>query len=109
MRVLLLIIAIVCYAQPLQAGHCDMESGQTMAMHLEHGVDVEHDCCEGDEAADANECRHAIQCGSCFSSVFSFQSAVPFARLSHDSHTPDRMAGALSPSHSAPLLRPPIS
>jgi len=113
MKTLLLIIAVFFYAQPLQAGYCDMDSGQPAPMHLEHdidgGADSDHDCCDGADSPDPRECSHAIQCAPCLSGVFSFQSSTQPANPLRDSQVPARIVGALSPSHSAPLFRPPIS
>lgn len=124
MKTLLLIIAVALYAQPSQAGHCDMgqeSGGQQQIMHhqgdghgmghdVDHGQEGGHGCCSGDTQQQlGSACDHAIQCGSCVSGAF-----IVALQLGVSTPPPGGLPlefpdGELSPSHSVPLLRPPIS
>lgn len=113
MKILILMLALLIAAPPVQAGLCDMDHDQEASQNKEmshHGQDNNgHDCCESDDKESAHFCDNAIDCNNCSSALFAVTAinakAFPWSRVSHCSLADSRLAS----SHSSPPFRPPIS
>ena len=109
MKYLVLILILALNIQPLQAGVCDMESEQAMTHHAAQDSGSEDDTCCAGLADSPVGCEHAFQCS--FSTVFaSLLPALSNLKLSIDNPQSGSLATSqLTPSHSSPPFRPPIS
>jgi hypothetical protein len=114
MKTLVLFLIITISIQPVQAGFCDMESGQSAAHHQDASHDMEsgHDeggpCCDSAQPESTQDCDSDMQCGFCaagVSAVFATQK-VDLMHLIHNSG--HLSSGVVTSSHSHPPFRPPI-
>ena len=98
--------------QPLQAGVCDMESGQEASHTMEHSDDGNHDCCDSDDSDDSDSqsgCDSMMHCGSCNATVSTLPGILKFNARWATNYSPELSSGVELPSHSAPPFRPPIA
>jgi hypothetical protein len=111
MKFLILILVLAISAQPLQAGFCDMnmEKNQESSHHMDHSDEVNHDCCDSNDADKQEGCGNEMNCGPCFVSVSMLPSLLKVNPTWGSHHSLDLSSGIVLPSHSSPLFRPPIS
>ena len=112
MKFLTFILVLLINIQPLQAGFCDMESGQEAPQTMEHSDDGNHDCCDSDESDDSDSqsgCDGMMHCGSCNASFSALPDILKFNARWVTNYSHGLSSGVELPSHSAPPFRPPIA
>ena len=116
MKFLVLIMALLIAAPTVQAGYCDMESGQgpdfSQSAADERADTENHDCCPDDDSVDqeaGGSCEGLTHCCSCFLGA----TAIPVELTpvsSARNHAVIRFnTGLVAASHAHPPFRPPIS
>jgi len=111
MKTLTFILVLLISIQPLQAGFCDMESGQEAPQKMQHSDAGAHDCCDSDDADDSDSqsgCDSMMHCGSCNATVSTLPSILKLSARWATNYSPGLSSGVELPSHSAPPFRPPI-
>ena len=111
MKYLTFVLVLLISIQPLQAGYCDMETGQEAPQTMDHSDDGSHDCCDSDDSDNSDfqsECDGMMHCGSCHASVSTLPSILKFNTRWATSYSPELSSGFELPSHSTPPFRPPI-
>jgi hypothetical protein len=121
---LLLILAMTLQpAQPLLAGGCNMPveqsgHGDHMATNIEgghagmqHGSETENlpDCCDAGPGNQQNTCDPSMSCAVCVVGTMAVPELPATLAYWHNSQLQTLSPSALPPSHTYPLLRPPIS
>jgi hypothetical protein len=118
MKFLILIIAIMIIAQPVQAGSCEADQGSSTEHSVMHeGGDSHqgpdngsgHDCCDSDKVDPQQGCDHQLQCGLCTAGVLGFAVIPSSFFIPPVNYVSTLSSGMLAPSHSSPPFRPPIS
>jgi hypothetical protein len=109
MKPLILFLILAFSAQPLQAGICDMETGQDAPHPMEHADNGGHDCCDSDQNEPQQECDSEMQCGFYSASVSILPNILKISANWEIHFSPDLSSGFVLPSHSSPPFRPPIS
>ena len=112
MKYLTFILVLLISIQPLQAGFCDMESGQEAPQTMDHSDEGNHDCCDSDDsdASDSQSgCDSMMHCGSCNAAFSALPSILKFNARWATNYSPELSSGFELPSHSAPPFRPPIA
>lgn len=109
MKALILLLILAITTQPIQAGFCDMEADQQAPQPMEQMEHGSHDCCDPEQSESQQNCDGEIHCGFC-GAVVSAVPGMPGTTINLDHlYSPKHASGAVLPSHSHPLLRPPIS
>lgn len=80
-----------------------------MAQQHDHGESANHDCCEADGSDPRQGCEHQLQCGFCTAGVLGFTVIPAAVSMLPPVRNDVFSSGALTPSHSSPPYRPPIS
>jgi len=125
MKYLVLFLIFTLTAPPVQASDCDMESGKQtghdMSQMVKHSPQQSRQLENSDDGAAmtecCNSCKHEsslgcdqqMHCGSCVASLSLLQNFDTAAFVAISRHVWAFSAGAIVPSHSYPLIRPPIS
>jgi hypothetical protein len=108
-KFIVLLLAIAIVTQPVQAGFCNLKMNHDSSHHAGQVSDSAHKCCNPKQSGQKQDCGGDMLCGSCPAGVSAIPvvySVVPVG----PQHCPnDLCSGGLAPSHSFPLLRPPIS
>jgi hypothetical protein len=106
--VLLLVLAIML--PPVQAGSCDVETGQATTSHqMQATDDGEHKCCDSEQAESPHGCSSDMLCGFCSASTSSIPDTPRYSVIWQHHYSRNTSSGAVASSHSSPLFRPPIS
>jgi hypothetical protein len=114
-KTLFLIIAIILYIQPMQAGYCDMETEEPSVQqvnlhdHDSDGADSKHDCCADETPEASSQCLDAVHCSSCPAGAISVFGLLKITGFPQNSQPQLSIDPSLASSHSVPLYRPPIS
>ncbi len=115
MKYLLLLLVLTISVPPLQAGHCDMEAEPTAMHHMDHegmtdGGMEDNDCCDSKQDDQQSGCDQTVQCGSsCMVLVSNISTVQNVGVVWGRDFSQSLAAGQLTPSHSHPPFRPPIS
>jgi hypothetical protein len=114
MNWLAVILGLLIAAQPLQAGFCDMEATADAAPHagMQHDSDQRasgHDCCQPPDSEESRDCNDMLQCAPCATALPAVPAMFPEVRYAGDPHRAGPDHGRLTPSHSVPPFRPPIT
>lgn len=109
MKWVLALLVLAMNMQPLAAEACDVAASGQATHHAQMEHDAHDNCCDPDAMPGGEACEHASACG--YGSVIS---AVPVQRFKATdaqalSFERDLADGQLTPGHSAPPFRPPIS
>jgi hypothetical protein len=105
--VLLLVLAIMI--PPVQAGGCDVETGQTSAHQMQATDNGDRTCCDSGQTESPQGCSSDMLCGFCSASTSSIPATPRFSMIWQHHYSRNTSSGAVAPSHSSPLFRPPIS
>jgi len=112
MKFIALFLIIAISVQPVQAGGCGMETGQASSHQMQNMPSDDHDahkCCDPGQAQTRQDCGGEMLCGFC--NIPPSTVHVPHLGPVVWTYTQSLNSepGTLSPSHSSPLYRPPIS
>jgi hypothetical protein len=108
MKILILILALSMTVTPVQAGVCDMDQGQISSQVADSG----HDCCPEDEAATQEEekaCDGLFHCGVCTAGTAVVLPLSDSVVTWEKQYVCRLSTASLTPSHTSPPYRPPIS
>jgi len=109
MRLITLFLVLVISIPPLQAGYCDMETGQVTS-HQKHLNDAGgHDCCDSEQPELQHDCGGDMLCGFCGANVSTLTVVYSVRLVSAHTYIRNSSCGAIVPPHSSLLYRPPIS
>lgn len=109
MRFLILLMVLLMNIQPAAAEFCDMQAGAQASHHASMDEGEQDECCEADPEMPRQKCDHASHCGSCTAALYLTTLKPTAATTWVGSYGHDMAGGLLTPSHSAPPFRPPIS
>jgi len=112
MKWITLILVFVIGFPPLQAGYCDMPSGHDASHQMiahDHQGSPGHKCCEPEQPDSQQNCGGDMMCGSCGVTASSIPVVCGVLIAATHAPSPDISSGLITPSHSPPLYRPPIS
>jgi hypothetical protein len=109
MRLIVLFLVLVISIPPLQAGYCDMETGQAASHQMHHGNGGGHKCCDPEQPESQHGCGGDMLCGFCSANVSTLLIVYNVHLVPVQMHIRNFSSGAIAPPHSSPLYRPPIS
>lgn len=116
MKLLLLILAFLVAAPPVQAGVCDMEKNQDTTGHASmQYADREasgHGCCdhENEEQEEKEDsCCDVMPCGQCSLGISAILALTDHFLDWNTAHRHGFAGGSHLSTHSSPPFRPPIS
>jgi len=112
MKLMTLILVLAMGFPPLQAGYCDMDSGAVspnQMMAHDHGDAPDHGCCDPGRPDSQDNCGGEMLCGACGISVSTLPVIYNVQRTALHLPALNFSSGEITPSHSPPLYRPPIS
>ncbi|MBT8038780.1 MAG: hypothetical protein HKO85_01600 [Xanthomonadales bacterium] len=116
MRQLVLTLILALTLQPLQAGGCAMDAAidqsQTAvksAMPVDDTEAGAHDCCDTADQEQDSGCGSDAFCCPCMASVSLLPVEALVTQAAPNHHGPVVAADQVTPSHSVPPFRPPIS
>jgi hypothetical protein len=109
MRILILALVLLMNIQPAAADVCDMQAGAQGSHHAAADDGDQDQCCPDDPEVPRQGCDHASHCGSCSAALYLTTPKPTAATTWAGSYGRDMAGGLLTPSHSSPPFRPPIS
>jgi len=113
MKLLTALLVFMIAAQPVQAGFCGMgssgDSGPHAAMqHDQEPQPAGHDCCQTPDSDGDQNCSE-MPCGSCATGLQAVPLAAQLVAIRPVTQHFSLGEGWVSPSHTSPPFRPPIS
>jgi len=114
MKYLALILAILMAVPTVQAGFCDMDQEQGSAphadmQHQQQGNSSVHDCCDTGDTGENQGCDNMVPCGFCTAGLTGITALAGEPARWTRQYDCSLSDGCLTPSHSSPPFRPPIS
>jgi len=109
MRLIILFLVLAISFPPLQAGYCEMETGEETSHQMHLGDGGGHECCDSEQPELQHDCGGDMLCGFCSASASSLPVVYNVGLASVQTHLRNASSGAIVPPHSLLVYRPPIS